>query len=196
MKRTHYAIITGQALSYGLIMTFLFADSVYNLTGALRQDNARMSLNTAYIAACLVGIVGVTNIWLSWYYICKSNSVRDMLVICAWTHRVKTKEGWIPLEQFFTQQLGYAVSHGLSEAKLVELRQEVDRGWHRVNTIPASKDKADAAEEQLEIEEEEENLRPLGMAPRQDSDSSELGRPRSSPPSQAQKATEGRYARN
>src|SRR5690606_6799714 len=88
----------------------------------------------AYVGACLVGLVGAINTWLTWYYITKSNTVRDMLVICAWTHRVKTKNGWMSLEDFFSSQLGFAVSHGLSEEKLNEMRGEVDRDWRKVKT--------------------------------------------------------------
>lgn len=142
MKRAHCAILSAQALSYGLIITFIFADAVYNFTGVLRHEDASMSLHSAYVAACLIGIVGAISIWLTWYYISKSNAVRDMLVICAWTHRVKTASGWIPLEEFFSKQLGYAVSHGLSEAKLVEMRAEVDRDWRKVAAQTAKQDMA------------------------------------------------------
>ena len=74
------------------------------------------------------------SIWLTWYYATKSNSIRDMLVICAWTHRVKSNGRWLSLEEFFTAQLGYAVSHGLSEAKLMEMRNEVDTEWRKIRT--------------------------------------------------------------
>lgn len=163
MKGIHYAVLTAQTLSYCLIITFIFADALYHLTGALTGAGTPPSLQSAYTAACLVGLVGAINTWLTWYYISKSNTVRDMLVICAWTHRVKTKEGWMSLEDFFSKQLGYAVSHGLSEEKLNEMRSEVDRDWRRVRTpgISPSEGKPELGMSPREPEPRERRHAPL-----------------------------------
>jgi len=130
--RKQYAIITAQSLSYILMITFLFANARFDFIGSFVNREFEMENSTAYLAACLIGIVGTISIWLTWYYATKSNSIRDMLVICAWTHRVKSDGRWVPLEEFFTNQLGYAVSHGLSEARLVEMRQEIDTEWRNI----------------------------------------------------------------
>ncbi len=130
--RNQYAIITAQLLAYFLMITFIFANARFNLIGSFVNQEVSMESSTAYIAACLIGIVGAISIWLTLYYTTKSNSIRDMLVICAWTHRVKTDGKWVPLEEFFTNQLGYAVSHGLSEARLIEMRQEIDTEWRNI----------------------------------------------------------------
>lgn len=126
------AILVAQALSYALIITFIFADARFALTGIFHNGADSGNIATAYVAACLVGLVGSINIWLTWHYATKSNSMRDMLVICAWTHRVKSNGRWLSLEEFFTEQLGFSVSHGLSDAKLTEMRQEIDRDWRRI----------------------------------------------------------------
>ncbi len=123
IKKRH-AILFAQALSYALIITFIFANESFNLIGALSHSTE--DSGTAYFAACLIGIVGSISLWLTWYYATKTSSIRDMLVICAWTNRVKSNGNWISMEEFFTDQLGYAVSHGISETKLLEMRNEVD----------------------------------------------------------------------
>ncbi len=134
MKRIHAAILLGQALSYSLILTFIFANHRFGLTTVLDQGaEVALRSSSAYVPACLVALVGVINLWLTWHYISKSNTVRDMLVVCAWTRRIKSNGQWLTLEEFLTQQLGYAVSHGLSDAKLAELRAEVDRDWRKIN---------------------------------------------------------------
>lgn len=131
--RRQYALLTAQALSYILIITFIFANARFNLIEVYTNFEVSIGNGTTYFAACLIGIVGTISLWLTWYYATKSNSIRDMLVICAWTHRIKSDGKWISLEEFFTNQLGYAVSHGLSEAKLVEMRQEIDADWRKIN---------------------------------------------------------------
>jgi hypothetical protein len=147
MKKVHYAILTGEALSYALIVVFIFADAMFDLTGVFRSDGITISPQFAYIAACLVAVVGCINVWLTWYYIQKANAVRDWLVICAWTHRVKQHGRWISLEEFLTGQLGYQVSHGLSDASIVRLRDEIDAKWRQFPAPPAGA--ADAASETL-----------------------------------------------
>lgn len=131
MKRVHAAILVGQLLSYSLILTFIFANQQYQLTSVFGVGIPTLTFSSACLAACLVGLVGTINMWLTWYYISKSDTIRDMLVVCAWTGQVKSHGKWIPLDQFLTQQLGYAVSHGLSDSKLAELRAEIDRDWKR-----------------------------------------------------------------
>ena len=137
MKRTQYAILIAQALSYALIITFIFADARFNLSGILRGEEIAISLRSAHIAASLIGIVGVISIWLTWQYMAKSSSMRDLLVLCAWTHRIKTKDGWVPLEKFFTDQLGYAVSHGMSDTQFKAMREEIDEKWKSVKATKA-----------------------------------------------------------
>jgi len=114
------------------MITFLFADVKFGLINTFAGQDLSIGNGTAYFTACLIGIVGATSIWLTWHYSRKSNSMRDMLVICAWTHRVKSNGKWIPLEEFFTTQLGYAVSHGLSEARLMKMRHEFDSEWKNI----------------------------------------------------------------
>lgn len=138
MKRIHYAILTAETLSYGLIIVFIFADAAFDLTGILRTDEVTISPQTAYIAGCLIGLVGCINVWLTWYYIQKANTFRDWLVVCAWTHRIKCKGQWLTLEEFLSQHHGYRVSHGLSDPKLIDLRHELDTQWRRFPTADAS----------------------------------------------------------
>lgn len=130
--RKQFAILTAQSLSYVLMITFIFANARFDLIGSFANLDVTIESSTAYLAACLIGIVGAISIWLTWYYATKSNSIRDILVICAWTHRIKSNGKWISLEEFFTNQLGYAVSHGLSEARLVEMRHEIDAEWRKI----------------------------------------------------------------
>lgn len=142
--RKQYAILTAQTLSYILMITFIFANARFDFIGSLANREVAMESTAAYLAACLIGIIGTISIWLTWYYATKSNSIRDMLVICAWTHRVKADGKWVPLEEFFTNQLGYAVSHGLSEARLVQMRQEIDTEWRNIKL----KEKKEAKQEE------------------------------------------------
>ncbi len=132
MKRVHAAILGGQLLSYSLILVFIFANHHFQLASVFGIEIQQLSLRAAAIYACLVAIVGTINIWLTYYYASKSDTMRDLLVVCAWTRRVKSKGKWISMEEFLTQQLGYAISHGLSDSKLAELRAEVDRDWRKV----------------------------------------------------------------
>jgi hypothetical protein len=132
------------------IIVFIFADAMFNLTGILRTEALVLSPQFAYVAACLVGVVGSVNVWLTWHYGQKANTMRDWLVVCAWTHRVKHQGRWITLEEFLTEQLGYEVSHGLSEPSLLDLRGEADARWRQfpaalANIDPAPKSPAPAA---------------------------------------------------
>ncbi len=131
--RMQYAVLTAQALAYVLIITFIFANAQFDLIRPFSYNDVKFEGSSAYIGACLIGIIGTISLWLTWYYATKSNSIRDMLVICAWTHRIKSDGKWIPLEEFFTNQLGYAVSHGLSEARLLEMRKEIDAEWRNIS---------------------------------------------------------------
>jgi hypothetical protein len=140
MKRVHYAILTGEALSYALIIVFIFADAMYDLTGVFRADTIAISPQFAYVSACLVGIVGCINVWLTWYYMHKAATMRDWLIVCAWTHRIKRAGRWLTLEEFLTEHLGYQVSHGLSEASLLTMRDEADARWRSFPTAPASEE--------------------------------------------------------
>ncbi len=138
MKRHHYAIITGQILSYGLIITFIFADRTFDLTGIFRGsgDTASGGLDTALVSACLIGIMGAINVWLTSYYMQKSSTVQDWVVVCAWTHRVKHGGRWISLEDFLSEQLGCQVSHGLSEQGYSSISNEIDTKWKTLRIDP------------------------------------------------------------
>lgn len=138
MKRHHYAIITGQILSYALIITFIFADRTFNLTGIFRSSFARDagSWDVVFVSACLIGIVAAINIWITSYYMQKSSTVQDWVVICAWTHRVKHGGHWISLEDFLSDQLGCQVSHGLSEQGYSSISSEVDTKWRALRIDP------------------------------------------------------------
>ena len=138
MKRHHYAIIMGQILSYALIVTFIFADRAFDLTGIFRTSNEAGSLGWDYalVSACLVGIVGATNIWITSYYMQKSSTVQDWVVVCAWTHRVKHGGRWISLEDFLSAQLGCQVSHGLSAQGYSSISSEIDSKWRALRIDP------------------------------------------------------------
>lgn len=131
MKRLHVAILAGQALSFALIIIFIFANQKFDLIESISGTNTDVSLQTARISACLVGIVGVMSIWLTWHYSSKSYRMKEMLVVCAWTHRVKSNGEWITFDKFLSQQHGYAVSHGLSDSKKLELQKEIEEGCGR-----------------------------------------------------------------
>ena len=136
MKRVHYAILMGEALSYALIIVFIFADAMFGLTGVFRADTIAIPTEFANISACLVGIVGCINVWLTWYYMRKAATMRDWLIVCAWTHRIKRDGKWLTLEEFLSEHLGYQVSHGLSEPSLLDLRNEADNRWRSFPTVP------------------------------------------------------------
>jgi len=140
MKRHHYAIVTGQLLSYALIITFIFADRTFNLTGIFGVDSSTPapSWDLAFISACLVGIVGAINVWITSYYMQKSSTVQDWIVVCAWTHRVKHGGRWISLEDFLSEQLGCQVSHGLSEEGYSSISNEVDTKWRALRIDPVT----------------------------------------------------------
>ncbi|MBE2212832.1 MAG: hypothetical protein IAE82_03100 [Opitutaceae bacterium] len=140
MKRHHYAIITGQLLSYALIITFIFADRTFNLTGVFYPDarGAGGSWDLAFVSACLVGLVGAINVWITSYYMQKSSTVQDWVVVCAWTHRVKHGNRWVSLEDFLSEQLGCQVSHGLSEEGYSSISGEIDSKWRTLRVDPVT----------------------------------------------------------
>jgi hypothetical protein len=81
-------------------------------------------------------MVGCINVWLTWYYIQKADRMRDWLVLCAWTHRVKHQGRWVRLEDFLAGQHGYRISHGISDPSLADLRAEADSHWQRFGLPP------------------------------------------------------------
>jgi len=140
MKRHHYATITGQVLSYALIITFIFADRTFDLTGIFRAAHPSVpsTWDTALVSACLIGIVGAINVWLTSYYMRKSSTVQDWIVVCAWTHRVRHGSRWINLEDFLSEQLGCHVSHGLSAQGYAAISHEVDTKWRSLRLDPVT----------------------------------------------------------
>ena len=126
MRRIHYAILIGQLLSFVLIITFIFADATFGFVNTLVGDEPSAFFNSHTISACLVGIVGAASIWVSYFYIRKSQTMRDWIVLCAWTQRVKSGNQWITISEFLSDHLGYNVSHGMSEEVVEELRTEID----------------------------------------------------------------------
>ncbi len=138
MKRHHYAIVTGQILSYALIITFIFADRTFDLTGIFHvgPDGKPDVSDTAFTSACLVGIVGAVNIWLTFFYMQKSSVMQDWVVVCAWTHRIKQGNRWFSLEEFLSQQLGCQISHGLSEQGYKSISTEIDTKWRSLRVDP------------------------------------------------------------
>ena len=135
MRRIHYAILIGQLLSYALIVTFVFADSTFGFVDALVGDEPTFYANTHFISACLIGLVGAASIWISYFYIRKSEAMRDWIVLCAWTQRVKSGKRWISISEFLSDSLGYKVSHGMSEEVVDELRTEIDTNWKKINPV-------------------------------------------------------------
>lgn len=133
MKRTQIAVVLGQALSFLLIVVFIFANQRYDLMSIFGGTPSEISTRAAYTAACLVSMVGVVSIWITVHYLTKSNSMRDMVVVCAWTHRVKVEGRWISIRDFLTEQLGYAVSHGMCPEQVEQMRKELDNGWRDVS---------------------------------------------------------------
>jgi hypothetical protein len=45
----------------------------------------------------------------------------EMLVMCAWTKRVKSGERWLPVEEFLMERLGVRISHGICPAAMKKL---------------------------------------------------------------------------
>ncbi len=129
LNRTQIAVVVGQVLSFLLIITFIFANQRYDLMASFGAGSMPVSLQSAYVAACLVALVGVFSVWITFHYLSKSNAMRDMVVVCAWTQQVKIDGRWISFREFLSEQLGYAVSHGMCDAKLAELRSEVEKDW-------------------------------------------------------------------
>lgn len=155
MKRVHYAILFAQALSYCLMIVFIFADTKYSLTGVFMENEAGRSLGDAVVLASLVALVGTVNLWLTWFYAAKSHAMRDMVVVCSWTRRIKRDGGWISMEEFFEEELGLLVSHGLSDRSLVAAQGELDRDWRKL------KRNVDA-----QMETRSEKPKEIGMYPR------------------------------
>ena len=138
LNRTQLAVVLGQGLSFLLIITFIFANRRYALLASIGGAETTIPLRTAYVSACLIGLVGAFSIWITLHYLSKSNALREMVVVCAWTHQIKVDGRWISFRSFLTDQLGYAVSHGVCEQALSELRDEVELDWKR-KSAPDSK---------------------------------------------------------
>lgn len=132
MRRIHYAILIGQLLSFGLIITFVFADATFGFVDNLVGNEPSLIYNTHTVSACLVGIVGAASIWVSYFYMRKSETMRDWIVLCAWTQRVKSGNRWITITEFLSDYLGYNVSHGMSEEVVEQLRTEIDSNWRKL----------------------------------------------------------------
>jgi len=131
VRRIHYAILIGQLLSYLLIVTFIFADATFGFVENLVGEEPSLFSNTYFISACLVGLVGAISIWISFFYIRKSEAMRDWIVLCAWTQRVKSGDRWISITEFLSDYLGFNVSHGMSEEVVEEMRSEIDSNWRK-----------------------------------------------------------------
>ncbi|RKX34073.1 MAG: hypothetical protein DRP71_08325 [Verrucomicrobia bacterium] len=132
MRRIHYAILLGQILSYALIVTFIFADATFGLVDSFVGDEPSTLFNATTISACLIGMVGAASIWISFFYMRKSEAMRDWIVLCAWTQRVKSGSRWITITEFLSDTLGYNVTHGMSEEVVDQMRSELDSNWKKL----------------------------------------------------------------
>ena len=132
MRRIHYAILLGQVLSYALIVTFIFADATFGFVDNFVGDEPSVLFNAHTISACLIGIVGAASIWISFFYMRKSEAMKDWIVLCAWTQRVKSGSRWITITEFLSNTLGYKVSHGMSEEVVDQMRSELDSNWKKL----------------------------------------------------------------
>jgi hypothetical protein len=115
-----------------LIVTFIFADATFGFVESLVGEEPTFYSNSHYISACLIGLVGAASIWISFFYIRKSEAMRDWIVLCAWTQRVKSGNRWISISEFLSDGLGFNVSHGMSEEVVDELRAEIDSNWRKI----------------------------------------------------------------
>ena len=143
MRRIHYAILLGQVLSYALIVTFIFADATFGLVDGFVGDEPSILFNAHTISVCLIGIVGAASIWISFFYMRKSEAMKDWIVLCAWTQRVKSGGRWITITEFLSDTLGYNVTHGMSEEVVDQMRSELDSNWKRLP--PAAEQTAETA---------------------------------------------------
>ena len=132
MRRIHYAILLGQILSYALIITFIFADAFFGFVESFVGDKPSAVFNAYTISACLIGIVGTTSIWISTFYMRKSEAMRDWIVLCAWTQKVKSGNRWITITEFLSDYLGFNVTHGMSEEVVAQMRSELDTNWKKL----------------------------------------------------------------
>ena len=120
-----WAIILAQILSYALIVTFIFADEKFDFIQFFVNSQNKIQSTSVFYSGCLVALLGTINIWLTLHYFQRQKTISDLLVLCAWTKKVKTEGKWISLEEFFTNHLGYEISHGMSECKMNEMLQEL-----------------------------------------------------------------------
>lgn len=132
MRRIHYAILLGQVLSYALIVTFIFADATFGFVESFVGDEPSILFNVHTISVCLIGIVGAASIWVSFFYMRKSEAMKDWIVLCAWTQRVKSGNRWITITEFLSDSLGYNVTHGMSEEVADQMRSELDSNWKKL----------------------------------------------------------------
>ena len=132
MRRIHYAILLGQVLSYALIVTFIFADATFGFVDGFIGDEPSILFNAHTISVCLIGIVGAASIWISFFYMRKSEAMKDWIVLCAWTQRVKSGSRWITITEFLSENLGYNVTHGMSEEVVDQMRSELDSNWKKL----------------------------------------------------------------
>lgn len=138
MKRTQIAVILGQGLSFLLIVVFIFANQRYDLMAIFGGSPSAITARGAYVAACLVSLMGVVSIWITFHYLSKSNEMQDRVVVCAWTQRVKVGGKWVSLREFLSDQLGFAVTHGMCPEKVEEVRREIGQGWRSVSQCETS----------------------------------------------------------
>jgi hypothetical protein len=131
MKRIHVAVIPGQLLSILLMITFIYANRYFGFLASWEEGSGAVPWQPTYVAACLVGIIGSACIWITRHYLTRSNSVRNTLAVCAWTRQLKSDGKWISFDKFLTEQLGFAVSHGLCDKKIFEMKNEIDRDWKK-----------------------------------------------------------------
>jgi hypothetical protein len=115
VRRIHYAILLEQILSDTLIITFIFADATFEFVDGYVGNEPSILSNSYTISACLIGIVGTASIWVSTFYMRKSEAMRNWIVLCAWTQKVKLGNRWITITEFLFDHLGYTITHGMSE---------------------------------------------------------------------------------
>jgi hypothetical protein len=106
MRRPLRNIAFWQAMSFVMLICAMWAGETLGLLHEGPPDPARMVLPTVLIA--LGGVIAVAHT-----YIQEERALRGMITICAYCHKVMTKEDvWMRIEKFVTEHSGADFSHG------------------------------------------------------------------------------------
>jgi hypothetical protein len=118
------ALMLVEAAGFGLVILLIWADELFDLPHALLgAAPTPLRLSEATLESVAVLGLGALTSFLTLRVLRRLRYLESFLVLCAWCHRVRNGQQWVPIERFLADH-DTTTSHGICP----ECEDRLDRG--------------------------------------------------------------------